>query len=203
MKICPTCNKEFPDDVNFCKYDGTPLEEKKFEAGKKCPKCGMTNPASAGFCMACGAKLVEKAEEPKCPKCGTTTKKKTTDKVAIEKAKADGMKKAFDFLSDIGMNLDDEIDGEIPVLYAAENGENEILQALLAAGADADRPDDEGNTPLMKAVESNENKAVKILIDNGADVNIENDYEETALSFARLSNNKYIVGLLRKAGAID
>ena len=27
MKICPTCNKEFPDDQKFCKYDGTPLVE--------------------------------------------------------------------------------------------------------------------------------------------------------------------------------
>jgi TPR repeat protein len=70
MKICPTCNKEFPDDVNFCKYDGTPLEEKKVEAGKKCPKCGMTNPASAGFCMACGTKLVAIDEKNVCASCG-------------------------------------------------------------------------------------------------------------------------------------
>ena len=72
MKICPTCNKEFPDDQKFCKYDGTPLEEKKAEAesGKKCPKCGRTYPADAGFCMTCGAKLVALDEKSLCASCG-------------------------------------------------------------------------------------------------------------------------------------
>lgn len=72
MKICPTCNKEFPDDQKFCKYDGTPLAEKKAEAeaGKKCPKCGRTYPADAGFCMTCGAKLVALDEKSVCASCG-------------------------------------------------------------------------------------------------------------------------------------
>ena len=72
MKICPTCNKEFPDDQKFCKYDGTPLAEKKAEAeaGKKCPKCGRTYPTDAGFCMTCGAKLVALDEKSVCASCG-------------------------------------------------------------------------------------------------------------------------------------
>lgn len=72
MKICPTCNKEFPDDQKFCKYDGTPLAEKKAEteAGKKCPKCGRTYPTDAGFCMTCGAKLVALDEKNVCASCG-------------------------------------------------------------------------------------------------------------------------------------
>ena len=72
MKICPTCNKEFPDDQKFCKYDGTPLAEKKAEAesGKKCPKCGRTYPTDAGFCMTCGTKLVALDEKSVCASCG-------------------------------------------------------------------------------------------------------------------------------------
>ena len=74
MKICPTCNKEFPDDQKFCKYDGTPLAEKKAEAeaGKKCPKCGRTYPTDAGFCMTCGAKRGVEEGESSSPEAPTT-----------------------------------------------------------------------------------------------------------------------------------
>jgi|GEM_PF-3841071 len=59
MKTCPTCNKEFPDDVNFCKYDGTKLVEKnaKTESEKKCPKCGTPAVNGAKFCHMCGSPL--------------------------------------------------------------------------------------------------------------------------------------------------
>ena len=59
MKICPKCNKEFPDDVNFCKYDGTKLVEKnaKTESEKKCPKCGAPAVNGAKFCNMCGSPL--------------------------------------------------------------------------------------------------------------------------------------------------
>ena len=78
-----------------------------------------------------------------------------------------------------------------------------MLEALLDVGADIYQTDSDSNTALMKAAESGSNKAAKFLIDRGTDVDAENDYGETALSLARDNGNRYIVGLLRSAGATD
>nr|MBP3283329.1 SUMF1/EgtB/PvdO family nonheme iron enzyme [Treponema sp.] len=70
MKICPKCNKEFPDDVNFCKYDGTKLAEKnaKTESEKKCPKCGAPAVNGAKFCNMCGSPLTAETKTSPQPK---------------------------------------------------------------------------------------------------------------------------------------
>ena len=80
MKICPKCNKEFPDDVNFCKYDGTKLAEKnaKTESEKKCPKCGTPAVNGAKFCNMCGSPLT--AETKKQQKQKNSRKRKTAPK---------------------------------------------------------------------------------------------------------------------------
>ncbi len=60
MKICLTCNKEFSDDLNFCKFCGTKLVEKAEEP--KCPKCGALASSGAKFCNMCGAPLTAKRD---------------------------------------------------------------------------------------------------------------------------------------------
>ena len=55
----------------------------------------------------------------------------------------------------------------------------------------------------MIAAANGYNKLAKILIDAGADVDMTNDDDESALSLARDNGNRYIVDLLRKAGAYE
>ena len=59
MKVCETCQKEYPDDVKFCKTCGTPLMEK--QEASFCPYCGATLDADSRFCPSCG-KAVEGEE---------------------------------------------------------------------------------------------------------------------------------------------
>ena len=56
---------------------------------------------------------------------------------------------------------------------------------------------------MLVACRENKNKVAKYLIDAGADVDAENDYGETPISIARENDNRYLVGLLRKAGAYE
>lgn len=182
----------------------------------KCIKCGTLLPAGSKFCDKCGTK---QKEEKKCscgrilendfkfcPECGSSLEKETAaDKKAAElklkNAKIDGIKKAFQFISANGIDLDDE---DIPLLVlASENSDAELVEALLDSGSYVDTQDSDQNTALHKACENGNNEIVKLLLSNNADVDIENDYGETPLSFARQNGNRYIVGLLHKSGAED
>ena len=75
MKICPKCNCEYEDDVNFCKKDGSRLEVKAEVI--VCPHCGKALEAGSKFCNNCGKPVDGNEEETsvtpkvnKCPECG-------------------------------------------------------------------------------------------------------------------------------------
>lgn len=169
-----------------------------------CKNCGDKLNAASIFCPNCGVQVKKPPKEKPTVKTVTkTVQKKVVDKAAVAKARAGGIKAAFEFLASCGIDFDAEVGDEIPIIRAAELGDTEMIQALLSVGASVDQADSNGNTALMRAAENGENQAAKLLIDHGADVDMENDYDETALSLARDNGNKYIVGLLRKAGATD
>lgn len=186
----------------------------------KCISCGYLLLKGSKFCDKCGTQQVKDKkcscgriieEDFKfCPECGMSfTKEKAADKKEAEnklrKAKIEGMKKAFDFLSDCGMDLDDgDFCNDTPLLIqASDKSDSEIVEALLSAGANVDVQDSDSNSALHKACENGANDIVKILLNHNAYVDFENDYEETPLSIARTNGNKYIVGLLHKSGAED
>lgn len=53
MKMCAKCHAEYPDDMAFCSYCGTPLQPKIEE--RVCPACGKTVHAdNLRFCPYCG-----------------------------------------------------------------------------------------------------------------------------------------------------
>lgn len=186
----------------------------------KCIKCGVLLPAGSKFCDKCGTKQVKDKkcscgkiieEDFKfCPECGTSFAKETAaDKkqaeLKLKQATLDGMRKAFDFISNCGVYLDDcdfSIDSPL-IIQASDSSESEIVEALLSAGANVDAVDSDNNTALHKACENGNNEIVKILLAHRADVDVENDDGETPLSLARDNGHKYIVGLLHKAGAED
>jgi len=58
--------------------------------------------------------------------------------------------------------------GRKPLHYAADCGQAEMLDFLLAKGADANAPDKHGITPLLSATYEGHLSCVKLLLEKGA-----------------------------------
>ena len=63
-----------------------------------------------------------------------------------------------------------QYDAATPLHQAAEDGEVDVVKALLAMGADVNEVDPEGQTPLFFAASWGNAEACKALIDGGAEV---------------------------------
>ena len=79
---------------------------------------------------------------------------------------------------------------------AARNGHKEIVELLIAKGADVDAKDEDGWTPLHWAVVNGHEETVELLLANGSDVNAKDNDGETPLDWA----DGEIANLLRKHG---
>jgi ankyrin repeat protein len=94
------------------------------------------------------------------------------------------------------------IGGYTPLLMASKNGDAPMIDALLAAGADANGANANGTTPLMLAAVSGKPEAVKVLIERGANVNAkEHARGETALTFAAAAGRADVIRVLTAKGA--
>ena len=103
--------------------------------------------------------------------------------------------------------------GATPFLVAARAADREIMQVLLAAGADPLVPTDDGTTPLIAAAgyayaigtdthsEEDALAAATLAVERGADVNAANTVGETALHAAAYAGWDSIVQLLLDRGA--
>jgi ankyrin repeat protein len=74
----------------------------------------------------------------------------------------------------------------VPALVVASgyNFDAEIVNLLLAGGANVDGADDEGNTPLMEAAHGNIGEVITILLEHKAAVNLQNKKQQSALLLA-------------------
>src|SRR5262249_47608086 len=89
------------------------------------------------------------------------------------------------------------IGGYTPLLIASRNGNAEMIEALLAGGADPNNATTNGTTALMLASAAGRIDAVKALLAKGANVNAtENVKAETALSFAAAYGRADVVRVL-------
>lgn len=84
---------------------------------------------------------------------------------------------------------------------AAEKGYVEIIEELIAHGADINMQDFNGLTPLHQAVQGNQIRAVQLLCGAGVDLNIKNMLGQTALHQAAEKGYIEIIGELRAHGA--
>jgi len=93
--------------------------------------------------------------------------------------------------------------GATPLYLAAVNGDADMLQILLDAGADAKATVLENNeTPLMFAARSGSTAAVQVLLDAGADIEAREDYRgASALLWAAEQNHADVVQVLVARGA--
>ena len=90
-------------------------------------------------------------------------------------------------------------DGGTPLHWAAYDGHKEIVELLVAEGADVNAKDVDGLTPLYFAVFRDRNEIVELLIAHGADVDTEK--EASFLSNAALGGYTEIVERLIAKGA--
>src|SRR5262249_59093137 len=85
---------------------------------------------------------------------------------------------------------------------AAKNGNAEVIDPLVKAGADVDAATSNGTTSLMFAAASGTVAAVQALIDRGANVNAKESIRGlTPAMFAAASNRAAALELLAKKGA--
>jgi ankyrin repeat protein len=86
---------------------------------------------------------------------------------------------------------------------AAKAGHTQVVQLLLAAGADAnlDAGDLNGSTPLFAAAMEGHTEVVQLLLAAGANLNTSNLSGSTPLSGAAFSQHHAVVQLLAAAGA--
>ncbi|WP_417898482.1 ankyrin repeat domain-containing protein [Bacillus haimaensis] len=92
--------------------------------------------------------------------------------------------------------------GRSSLYYAAKNGNESIVQALLKKGADPNQPEKDapGGAALHAAVSEKHQSIVKMLLDHGADPNAEVEASGNALYFATRNGHQELVDLLYAAG---
>ncbi len=107
-------------------------------------------------------------------------------------------------LLDAGGGLEVENDtGQTPLLYAAEAGRPDVIETLLAVGADPTKEDGDDSTAVHLAARHNANPAVlEALLAAGLDLEARDDEERTPLNLAaRYNENPAVVEALLAAGA--
>jgi ankyrin repeat protein len=89
-----------------------------------------------------------------------------------------------------------------PLIKAAGDGEEEIVQELLKAGAKVNaKASDTGETALIEAVSNKHTDIVEMLLAAGADVSVKNSFDFNALNIAVAANEQDLAALLLDHGA--
>jgi cytohesin len=108
---------------------------------------------------------------------------------------------------DKGVDVDEGDDSwpeMTPLHYAADEGHTEVVELLIANGADVNAKDEEGWTPFHLAAYWGGKDIVELLIAAGADVNAKNNWIGTPLDIATHPENPIdtaeTADLIRKHG---
>ncbi|BFZ04847.1 hypothetical protein BsWGS_07886 [Bradybaena similaris] len=72
------------------------------------------------------------------------------------------------FVEEEGVDVNKEVQGRLPLHYAADYGQAEVLLYLLSKGANINAPDKYGITPLLSAIFEGHTAIVKLLLAWGA-----------------------------------
>ena len=91
--------------------------------------------------------------------------------------------------------------GMTPLMLAAINGHDEVIEVLIEYGADVDAQSESGVTALTTSSGRGHTETVRVLLENGANVNLVNDRKRTALIEATIGNHAETVDLLLASGA--
>jgi ankyrin repeat protein len=94
--------------------------------------------------------------------------------------------------------------GYTPLIWAASNGNKEIILLLLSKGAEINFVNKDGGSALWYAVTNQKVGTLRLLLEKGADPNIKFMDSQTPLEYAEERNrDKYIeiAEILKKSGA--
>lgn len=81
-------------------------------------------------------------------------------------------------------------------------GDRDVMDFLIAHGADINNLDANGNAPLHTAAQQGYRVVAKMLLARGADVNILNGDKHTPLKLAADNNRPELIDLLKRNGAV-
>lgn len=98
-------------------------------------------------------------------------------------------------------NINTNICGVTPLIWAASYCEKDIVEILLSQGADTNLQADDGTSALMCAATKGNKDIVELLLNHGADANLQADDGVTALMCAATQGNEDIVEILLSQGA--
>lgn len=119
----------------------------------------------------------------------------------VNAAFADDLQELESLLVRSNVNLRDKRTGTTALEYAVRNGNREMVQALLRAGAEVNSRDEAKQTVLMMLGEESTGDIVWDLIHAGAKVDLKDEEGDTALIEAAMINNAGVVSTLLQAGA--
>jgi ankyrin repeat protein len=93
--------------------------------------------------------------------------------------------------------------GSTPLDDAALSGNKDLIEMLLAHGADLSAQDPESKSaPLHYAASFGRLEAVRILVEHGADVSAKNSKGQTALQLAMSNQQEEVAAFLRSHGSV-
>ena len=128
-------------------------------------------------------------------------------KTALMRASEQGKKADVErLLSQYGYGIyvnEQNSNGVTALIYASQNGHEEVVKLLLANGADVNIQNNNEQTALMYASYYNNENVVKLLLANGADMNTKDSNGVTALVIASQNGHEKVVKLLLDKGAKD
>ena len=110
---------------------------------------------------------------------------------------------AIELMLKAGMNVNTMYNGHCALHYASSKGRDEIVNLLIANGAEIDKKTDTGNTSLSYSIFYKQNSTAKILITFGANVNLKNAENKLPIELAKEKHLDEIVELLKSTGAIE
>ena len=118
----------------------------------------------------------------------------------VTSAIEDGDMELLESLVEAGVNINavrDGISGYTPLHEAADAGNVEAIEFLIASGADTERMSTAGVTPLLLAIGAGHEDAALALINGGADVDRPDGNGTTPLAYARALGRSRVVAELQ------
>lgn len=139
--------------------------------------------------------------------CGSPVMDKNTIFEAIELGNTVGVKQYLASGADVNVRKDYygapllELKAATPLFLAIATDNIEIMDLLIAGGADVNAKAEGDVTPLILSIFKKDKKMIELLLANGADVNAKLDGGITPLHCAYLEDNQEIIDLLIVNGA--